>query len=255
MTGWIKFHRKILDNPIFLKPDLYQLFSYCLLRANHSESKIIWNGAEESLEKGCFITGRKTIAKDTGQNESAVYRRLKVLENLKMISVKSNNKYSIVKVLNYCIYQGSESETEQPTNNQRTTTEQPTNTDKNVNNVKNEKEDIPYVEIVDYLNLQTKSSYRHNGKSMRTLIHARWMDKYRLDDFKKVIDNKVASWMGTEQEKYLRPETLFGTKFDSYLNEKGASNHGASRTVDNTDRNKEILARQIEEIKRKKGMA
>jgi len=111
---------------------------------------------------------------------------------------------------------------------------------------------IPYVEIVDYLNLQTKSSYRSSGKSIRTLIHARWMDKFRLSDFKKVIDNKVASWLGTEQEKYLRPETLFGTKFDSYLNEKGSRKPRNSQIVDNYDKNKEMLARQREEFRLKR---
>ena len=139
MAGWIKLHRQILDNPIFSKPELYQLFSYCLLRANHNETKIIWNGGEEELERGCFITGRKAISEDTGQKESTVYRNLKLLEKLHMISVKSNNKYSVVKVLNYCVYQGSEIESEQPVNNQRTTTEQPVDTDKNDKNVKNDK--------------------------------------------------------------------------------------------------------------------
>lgn len=139
MAGWIKLHRKILENPVFQKPELFQLFSYCLLRANHSETKIIWNGQEEILEIGCFITGRKSIAGDTGQNESAIYRNLKVLKKLNMISVKSNNKYSVVKVLNYGVYQGSETESEQPVNNQRTTSEQPVNTDKNVKNNKNDK--------------------------------------------------------------------------------------------------------------------
>jgi len=137
VTGWIKFHRKILDNPIFLKPDLYQLFSYCLLKANHNETKIIWNSKEEILEKGCFITGRKAIASDTGQNESSIYKRLKILEKLNMISIKSNNKYSVVKVLNYCIYQGEEKDKEQPSNNQVTTTEQQSNTNKNIKNDKN----------------------------------------------------------------------------------------------------------------------
>lgn len=139
MAGWIKLHRKILDNPIFLKPDLYQLFSYCILRANHSETKIIWNGQEETLEKGCFITGRKVIAKDTGQNERTTYDRLKLLENLKMITLKSNNKYSVVKVLNYSLYQGEECDIQQPANNQPTTNQQQTNTDKNDKNVKNDK--------------------------------------------------------------------------------------------------------------------
>jgi len=139
MIGWIKFHRKILDNPIFVKPDLFQLFAYCLLRANHSETKIIWNESEEILEKGCFITGRKVMAVDLGQNERTTYDRLKLLEKLKMISVKSNNKFSIVKVLNYSVYQGEEVDDQQPANNQPTTNQQPANTDKNVKKVKNEK--------------------------------------------------------------------------------------------------------------------
>lgn len=142
MAGWIKLHRKILDNPIFLKPDLFQLFSYCLLRANHSEAKIIWNGKEEILEKGCFITGRKILAEDTGQTESGIFRRLKVLQTLKIISVKSNNRFSVVKVLNYSLYQGADVEDEQPVNNQRTTTEQPANTDNTLKNLKNEKKGI-----------------------------------------------------------------------------------------------------------------
>jgi len=142
MAGWIKLHRKILDNPIFHNPELYQLFSFCLLRANHNETKIIWNSQEESLEKGCFITGRKVIAEALGQSESAIYRKLKVLEKLKMITVKSNNKYSVVKVLNYGVYQGLDVEDEQPVNNQRTTSEQPVNTDNTNENLKNLKKYI-----------------------------------------------------------------------------------------------------------------
>ena len=42
---------------------------------------------------------------------------------------------------------------------------------------------------------------------------------FNLDDFKRVIDIKVDDWRGTEFEKYLRPETLFGTKFENYLNQ------------------------------------
>jgi len=123
MAGWIKLHRKILDNPIFQKAELFQLFTYCLLRANHGEKKIIWNGKEELLEKGCFITGRKVIAEDLKQTESSIYRRLKVLQDLQMITLKSNNRFSVINVLNYCIYQGEDLETEQQANNKRTTSE------------------------------------------------------------------------------------------------------------------------------------
>ena len=46
------------------------------------------------------------------------------------------------------------------------------------------------------------------------------------DDFKTVIDNKTSEWIHTDMEKYLRPETLFGTKFESYLNQKSGGNYG-----------------------------
>ena len=52
-----------------------------------------------------------------------------------------------------------------------------------------------------------------------------------MEDFKKVIDIKVQEWGKNEKmNKYLRPETLFGTKFESYLNEKEEKNAGSEKT-------------------------
>lgn len=82
-----------------------------------------------------------------------------------------------------------------------------------------EPDNIPYKEIIDYLNSKTGKNYRDNVQKNRSLIKARWSEGYRLDDFKKVIDNMVKDWSGTKYAKYLRPETLFGTKFDGYLNQ------------------------------------
>lgn len=73
-------------------------------------------------------------------------------------------------------------------------------------------------EIVEYLNLKTGYHYKYTTKATRTKIEARLNEGYTLDDFKKVIDKKVAEWKGTKMEQYLRPETLFGTKFEGYLN-------------------------------------
>ncbi|MFW7373933.1 conserved phage C-terminal domain-containing protein [Vagococcus fluvialis] len=88
-----------------------------------------------------------------------------------------------------------------------------------------EQDDVPYKEIVDYLNLKTSKSYKHSTSKTKSLIKARWNEGFRVDDFKKVIDNKRFEWIGNpDMAKYLRPETLFGTKFEGYLNEnkKGA---------------------------------
>lgn len=77
-----------------------------------------------------------------------------------------------------------------------------------------------YILIINYLNINTNNQYRPTTKKTQTCIRARINEGFVIDDFKKVIDNMAAEWMGTEWEKYLRPETLFGTKFESYLNRK-----------------------------------
>ena len=78
----------------------------------------------------------------------------------------------------------------------------------------------PFIEeVIAYLNEKTKKRYRASNQQASKLIKGRIKEGYDLDDFKKVIDNKYEAWVGTKQEMYLRPVTLFGNKFDSYLNE------------------------------------
>ncbi|MGJ3766091.1 conserved phage C-terminal domain-containing protein [Limosilactobacillus fermentum] len=79
---------------------------------------------------------------------------------------------------------------------------------------------IPYQEIMSYFNQQAGTSYRASSKATQRLISARTNEGFTVDDFKKVIDIKVANWKDDpKMSKYLRPATLFGTKFESYLNE------------------------------------
>lgn len=80
-----------------------------------------------------------------------------------------------------------------------------------------EKEEL-YISIVDYLNQRAGTNYRASGKKTKSCINARLTEGFTVDDFKTVIDKKANDWLGTEYEQYLRPETLFGTKFESYLN-------------------------------------
>lgn len=82
-----------------------------------------------------------------------------------------------------------------------------------------------YKEICDYLNQKTNSNYKSTTASTQRLIKARLNDGFKVDDFKRVIDIKCSKWLNDEKMKvYLRPETLFGTKFESYLNEKEIKN-------------------------------
>ena len=80
---------------------------------------------------------------------------------------------------------------------------------------------IPYEEIVQYLNQKTGKNFKSTSKATQRHIKARFTDGFVLDDFKQVIDKKCSDWLRDQKMKeYLRPETLFGTKFESYLNSK-----------------------------------
>ncbi|MDM5434417.1 conserved phage C-terminal domain-containing protein [Bacillus hominis] len=86
------------------------------------------------------------------------------------------------------------------------------------------------VEIVNYLNDVCGSSYRSTSKKTQTLIKTRLVEGFTVDNFKVVIDIKAREWLRTEQAKYLRPETLFGTKFESYLQQgKVEGKHGSNK--------------------------
>lgn len=86
---------------------------------------------------------------------------------------------------------------------------------------KQEKE-IPFSEIVEYLNFKTGKQFKSSSKKTREHISARWNEGHRLIDFKKVIDVKAEQWLGdSKMESYLRPSTLFRPgNFENYLNEK-----------------------------------
>lgn len=75
-------------------------------------------------------------------------------------------------------------------------------------------------EVVEFLNQQTGAHYRANTPKTRRLIETRIKEGFGLDDFKVVIAKKAKQWLhDPKMSKYLRPETLFGTKFEGYLNE------------------------------------
>lgn len=75
-------------------------------------------------------------------------------------------------------------------------------------------------EVIDYLNQKTGSSYKATTPKTIKLIKYRQKEGFTLEDFKTVIDKKVLLWgKDIKMSSYLRPETLFGTKFESYLNE------------------------------------
>lgn len=75
-------------------------------------------------------------------------------------------------------------------------------------------------EAIEYLNIKTKRNNRLDNKQSIKLLSGLKEQGYTIEQVKTAIDNKCLSWMDTAQEIYLRPITLFGNKFDGYLNER-----------------------------------
>ena len=202
MEGWIKLHRKLIENPIFLKPELLQLFIYCLLKANHEAQKIIFNGQEIEIKIGQFITGRNAMAKDLKQNPITTYKRLKILENLQILNIKSNNKFSIVTVLNWELYQSEEMKRNSKRNNKGTTREQQGNTNKNDKNDKNDKKykiirSPIEIAIDDFKEFRKKIKKPMTDRAVELLVDK--LNKLASDDETKIAilnQSIVNGWQG-----------------------------------------------------------
>jgi uncharacterized phage protein (TIGR02220 family) len=92
-----------------------------------------------------------------------------------------------------------------------------------------------YKTVVDYLNEKAGTSFKHTSRKTQELIRARSNENFSINDFKSVIDKKVTEWKNTDMAKYLRPETLFGTKFEGYLNQKVGSSSKSSNVFKQED--------------------
>ncbi|MDT4035477.1 DnaD domain protein [Staphylococcus hominis] len=150
MTGWIKLHRKLLDSPIFQNEKLFKVFAYCLMKASHKEHTQLVGRRVVHLQKGQFVFGRKRASEELRLKESTVRDYVKLLEKLGTIDIKSDNKFSVITVVNWAIYQNDEeisdskNDKKSTTNqhqmdNKSTSNQQQINTNKNVKNVENDK--------------------------------------------------------------------------------------------------------------------
>lgn len=87
----------------------------------------------------------------------------------------------------------------------------------NINRIKNN----IYSRVIDHLNVKASKSFKYTTKKTKSCIDARIREGFKEEDFLKVIDIKTKEWKDNpDMSKYLRPETLFGTKFESYLQQE-----------------------------------
>jgi uncharacterized phage protein (TIGR02220 family) len=165
---------------------------------NDKQTKI-FNNLRRPLEKS---KKRSKCGSITKSNENQEENETKAKENQKEIKTKSNENQK-----------ENKSKTHQDVNVIVNVND---NVDVNVNKIT-----LAEIKgIIEYLNIKSNSHYKYSTDKTQTLIKARIKDGFTLDDFKIVIDKKCEEWLGTDFEKFLRPETLFSNKFEGYLNQK-----------------------------------
>ena len=179
----------------------------------------------------------KMLADELDFEENTVILALKALENLNMI-VTDSGFFSIAGWQEYQNIDGMDKIREQNrirqanfkqrqkllkgnvTDNVIITEGNATEKDIEEDKDKDKEKEI-YISVVSYLNEKAGTAFKHTTAKTKTAIKARLAEGFKVDDFKTVIDKKCAEWIGDpKMEKYLRPETLFGTKFEGYLNAK-----------------------------------
>ncbi|SYX85932.1 hypothetical protein [Paenibacillus alvei] len=229
MEGWIKLHRKTLENPMVCKDsDYFSVWMYLLLNATHKEYQVMFSGERITLRPGQLITGRKTIAEKFNIHESKVQRILKSFEIEQQIEQQVSNKNRLISILSWADYQESEQQNEQQLNNKRTTTEQQVNTNKNVKNKENEK-NVKKKESKD----KTFSAYTSNAALSETLeSFVEFRKKIKKPMTEKAVSlllNKLDKIAKSDEEKIsiLEQSILNGWQSIYALKDKGG-NKGAT---------------------------
>lgn len=204
---------------------------------------------------GCYEVGMKQMERQTGYNADTIKR---LLERMKIVHqvIDYNLENKEIYILNWYKYNWSNSgdvlngvyknaskiktesfreriyETIESLKNSGFTfkegnktrpSEDPLKTysSSNINNNSSSSLSDSIKEIIDYLNTRCNKHYTLKNKTNISHIKARLSEGFTVDDFKTVIDKKADAWMDDPKMcDYLRPETLFSGKFESYLNEQ-----------------------------------
>ncbi|MFO7842263.1 MAG: conserved phage C-terminal domain-containing protein [Bacteroidales bacterium] len=209
--------RKIQNSDIAnAPPHVREIWDWLIKEANHTEVDGIKRGTmmrslNDISEGLCWYVGYRKERYSKSKCEMA----MNWLRKRGMIRTTKTTRGMNITICNYDTYQDpSNYETNNEKLTKATRNEQGSDTiNKNGNNVEERKE------IIAYLNLKTQKNYKASARVAVDKVNARINEGYTVDDFKKVIDNKVTKWRGTKWDEYLRPSTLFGPKFEEYLNE------------------------------------
>ena len=136
-NGFLRLYRRLLDWEWFDNSQMVHLWIYFLLKANYQDGK--WHGIE--VPRGSFLTSLDNICKDTGLTVQNVRTCINKLKSTSEITIKVTNKYSIITVCKYDLYNVQELEANKQDNKQ--TNIQLTSNQQATNKQNEEKEKIP----------------------------------------------------------------------------------------------------------------
>lgn len=232
-----------IDNVFMLKHELTLQESYILEWVLHLP---IWADKSILSDRTIYFASKNKACQDlpmiTKQNDTMqrYYRRLEEKGMIKLFKV-SNKDY--IEILPKCAGWNSVIKTTDRTEDHdgsdgNDTTVHPTNSIINSNSVSNrtlfDQEKILTIpkDVIQYLNDSKpgKTPFQMSSTNLG-LVKARIKDGFKMDDFKIVILHKIKEWAGTDKtKKWIRPSTLFGTKFETYVvqaKDFGYSNDGS----------------------------
>nr|DAR74113.1 MAG TPA: hypothetical protein [Caudoviricetes sp.] len=211
---------------------MYQYFSYWIAK-NKANDKHFYDGYTWTYNSQKALTELFPF-----WNRAKIQRIISSLENQGLLIKGNYNQLSYDRTTWYALPKFEQSVVQNQTvncsdlNNERFKNEQPIPinyqltkqlTNKDIKDIVEHSptEPVPYQEVVEYLNQKTGKNFKHTSKVTQRHIRARFAEGFTVNDFKQVIDKKCSDWLRDQKMKeYLRPETLFGTKFESYLNSK-----------------------------------
>ena len=191
---------------------------------------------EDPEHRGTIALNFALIRREFSSYFPTILRRFTILQDYNLIEVQTNIDTKIVHIrvhkwVELQENRGGKRESNDGANDVAKTGQKPTDIrykskNKDKDNIKSGKPDDvhPFVnDVVEHLNNVCGTKYKSNSKQITKFVNARIKEGFTLQDFKSVINAKHQEWGDGEFAKYLRPETLFGGKFESYL--QTASSH------------------------------
>ena len=229
--GYFKNARKMFENELWIKkPAWYgKVWIWMIGEARYSEdTKLCGQGEFFTTYQRIYDCNGLAYDKNLSSPKS-IDNFIRWLKSRKQIETRQTTRGLYITVCNYYFYQDERNYKNDAVNEAKTKHKRSINDTISKEGEEREegKEDIVrqnnnelIEKIVVHLNKVCRTKFRSSSQSTKSKINARLREGFSEKDFYTVINLKASQWLTKkDMSAYLRPETLFGTKFESYLNE------------------------------------